>query len=138
MDHLTFIGNSEIETIDQLYKKYTDDPGSVDESWRNFFKGFDFARQYYTENNSNQHLDKEFRVLNFIDSFRKRGHLFTKTNPVRTRRLYFPTMDLENYQLSEKDLDTVFHAGTEIGLGNATLRDILNHDGRNLLPVDWC
>jgi 2-oxoglutarate dehydrogenase E1 component len=125
MDHLTFIGNSEIETIDQLYKKYTDDPGSVDESWRNFFKGFDFARQYYTENNGNQHLDKEFRVLNFIDSFRKRGHLFTKTNPVRTRRLYFPTMDLENYQLGEKDLDTVFHAGTEIGLGNATLRDIV-------------
>ena len=124
MDHLTFIGNSEIETIDQLYKKYTDDPGSVDESWRNFFRGFDFARQHYTENNSSQHLDKEFRVLNYIDSFRKRGHLFTKTNPVRTRRLYFPTMDLENYQLSEKDMDTVFHAGTEIGLGNATLRDI--------------
>ena len=87
MDHLSFIGNSEIETIDQLYKKYTDDPGSVDESWRNFFKGFDFAKQYYTENNGNQHLDKEFRVQNFIDSFRKRGHLFTKTNPVRTRRL---------------------------------------------------
>ncbi len=41
-------------------------------------KGIDFARQYYTENNGNQHLDKEFRVLNFIDSFRKRGHLFTK------------------------------------------------------------
>jgi 2-oxoglutarate dehydrogenase E1 component len=125
MDHLSFIGNSEIETIDQLYKKYTDDPGSVDESWRNFFKGFDFARQYFTENNSNQHLDKEFRVLNYIDSFRKRGHLFTKTNPVRTRRLYFPTLDLENYQLSEKDMDTVFHAGTEIGLGNATLRNIV-------------
>jgi 2-oxoglutarate dehydrogenase E1 component len=34
-------------------------------------------------------------------------------------------MDLENYQLSKNDLDTVFHAGTEIGLGNATLRDIL-------------
>jgi 2-oxoglutarate dehydrogenase E1 component len=124
MDHLTFIGNSEIETIDQLYKKYTDDPGSVDESWRNFFKGYDFARQYFTENNGNQHLDKEFRVLNYIDAFRKRGHLFTKTNPVRTRRLYFPTMDLENYQLSENDLDTVFHAGTEIELGNAPLREI--------------
>jgi 2-oxoglutarate dehydrogenase E1 component len=126
MDHLTFIGNSEIETIDQLYKKYTDDPGSVDESWRNFFKGYDFARLYFTENNGNQQLDKEFRVLNYIDSFRKRGHLFTKTNPVRTRRLYFPTMDLENFQLSEKDMDTVFHAGTEIGLGNAPLRDIVN------------
>ncbi len=133
MDHLTFIGNSEIETIDRLYKNYSDDPGSVDESWRNFFKGYDFARQYYTENNSQQQLDKEFRVLNYIDAFRKRGHLFTKTNPVRTRRLYFPTMDLDNYQLEEKDLDTVFHAGTEIGLGNATLRDI-----RHAMEETYC
>jgi 2-oxoglutarate dehydrogenase E1 component len=126
MDQLSFLGNSEIGTIELLYRKYLEDPTSVDESWQNFFKGFDFARQYFTDTpNGTQQLDKEFRVLNFIDAYRKRGHLFTKTNPVRTRRLYFPTMDLENYLLSEKDLDTVFHAGTEIGLGNATLKDIV-------------
>ena len=137
MDHLSFIGNSEIEAIDQLYKKYTDEPSSVDESWRNFFKGYDFARQYYTENNGNQHLDKEFRVLSFIDSFRKRGHLFTKTNPVRTRRLYFPTMDLENYQLGEKDLDTVFHAGHRNRAWQCNVEGYKGGHGRNVLPVDW-
>jgi 2-oxoglutarate dehydrogenase E1 component len=100
----------------------------LDESWRNFFSGFDFARRFHTGTDAGtEHLDKEFRVLNFIDAFRKRGHLFTRTNPVRTRRTYFPTLDLENYQLSGSDLDTVFHAGTEIGIGDATLRDIVRH-----------
>src|SRR5512145_3062410 len=128
MDPFSFLGNSEIESIDQLYIQYLKDPDSLEESWRIFFSGFDFARKYQSsdEHNSDQ-LDKEFRVLNFIDAFRKRGHLFTKTNPVRTRRSYFPTLEIENYQLSPNDLDTVFHAGTEIGIGDAPLRVILNH-----------
>jgi 2-oxoglutarate dehydrogenase E1 component len=126
MDQFSFLGHGEIESIDRLYRQFLENPESVDESWQNFFRGFDFARQFYDEkHDGNEHLDKEFRVLNYIDACRKRGHLFTKTNPVRTRRKYFPTLDIENYQLSEKDLDTVFHAGTEIGLGNTTLREIV-------------
>ena len=128
MDQFSFMGNSEIESIDRMYKQYLQNHESVDESWRNFFRGFDFARNIYSGDDvGNEHLDKEFKVLNYIDAFRKRGHLFTKTNPVRTRRKYFPTLDLENYNLSDKDLDTIFHAGTEIGVGNATLRDIVAH-----------
>ncbi len=128
MDGFSFLGNSEIESIDRLYSQFLENPESLDESWRTFFSGFDFARRFQSPSQvGNEHLDKEFRVLNFIDAFRKRGHLFTQTNPVRTRRQYFPTLDLENYGLSAGDLNTVFHAGTEIGLGDATLRDIFDH-----------
>ncbi|HEX2395137.1 MAG TPA: 2-oxoglutarate dehydrogenase E1 component [Bacteroidales bacterium] len=128
MDEFSFLGNSEIDSIDQLYIQYLKDPDSLDPSWRSFFSGFDFARKFQTKSESgSEQLDKEFRVLNYIDAFRKRGHLFTKTNPVRSRRQYFPTLDLENYNLSDSDLSTVFHAGTEIGIGNATLREIRDH-----------
>lgn len=128
MDGFSFLGNSEIESIDRLYSQFLENPESLDESWRTFFSGFDFARKFQSPSQvGNEHLDKEFRVLNFIDAFRKRGHLFTLTNPVRIRRQYFPTLDLENYGLSAEDLGTVFHAGTEIGLGDATLRDIVDH-----------
>jgi len=50
-----------------------------------------------------------------------------KTNPVRTRRTYSPTLDLENFNLTEGDLDTEFEAGNEIGIGRAKLRDIVSH-----------
>ena len=76
--------------------------------------------------------------LNMIDGYRTRGHLFTKTNPVRERRQYFPGKELETFGLSDADMDTVFNAGVEIGLGPAKLRDIRQTAGRYLLPVHRC
>jgi 2-oxoglutarate dehydrogenase E1 component len=128
MEDYSFLGSSEIETIEQLYQQYLDDADSLEDGWRNFFRGFEFARSGSDSLTSNSRdLDKEFKVLNYIDAFRRRGHLFTLTNPVRTRRKYYPALDLENYGLSESDLDTIFHAGTEIGLGDITLRQIHEH-----------
>ncbi len=128
MDNFSYLGNSEIPSIEQLYQQYLNDPGSLDKSWQYFFRGFEFARVNYAEPSAGDgNLDREFKVLNYIDAFRKRGHLFTKTNPVRIRRKYSPTLDLENFGLLENDLDTAFHAGTEIGIGSATLRQIREH-----------
>jgi len=126
-DDFSFLGNLDIETIEALYREFQKDPNSVEESWRLFFRGFEFARHDFGDQVVSETLDKEFKVINLIDAYRKRGHLFTKTNPVRTRRKYFPTLDLENYGLDENDIDTVFHAGKEIGIGPAPLRDILSH-----------
>src|SRR5690606_9928867 len=47
--------------------------------------------------------------------------------PVRDRRTYSPTLDIENFGLTEADLDTVFLAGEQIGIGAAKLRDIVDH-----------
>ncbi|HRD37961.1 MAG TPA: 2-oxoglutarate dehydrogenase E1 component, partial [Bacteroidia bacterium] len=43
------------------------------------------------------------------------------------RRTYEPTLALENFGLSDKDLETVFQAGNEIGIGPAKLKDIVAH-----------
>ncbi len=128
MDNFSFIGNSEAKTIESLYQLYLENPDALEESWKTFFAGFDFALKFSNNGaDANEQIDKEFRVLNYIDAFRKRGHLFTKTNPVRTRRKYTPTLDPENYNLSASDLNTVFHAGTEIGIGNKSLHEIIGH-----------
>src|SRR5690606_3584611 len=71
-------------------------------------------------------FDKEFKVLNLINGYRTRGHLFTKTNPVRERRKYSPSLDIENFGLSKSDLDKRFQAGMEIGLQNASLQEIID------------
>lgn len=129
MDKLTFLGNGDIDSIEQLYNTYKKAPGEVDKQWRYFFQGYEFALKVYGENGSasDQKLDREFRVLDLINAYRKRGHLFTKTNPVRTRRKYEPSLDLVNFGLADEDPDTYFHAGTEIGIGKATLREIVSH-----------
>lgn len=134
MDKFSFLGNSEIDYIDELYQSYKKDPNSVEETWRTFFQGFDFAsanfpiKQESSENlPASESMSKEFNVMNLIQAYRQRGHLFTKTNPVRTRRKYFPTLDIENFDLAESDLETPFHAGKEIGIGIAKLKDIVSH-----------
>jgi 2-oxoglutarate dehydrogenase E1 component len=53
-------------------------------------------------------LHKEFNVLKLIEGYRTRGHLFTKTNPVRDRRIFEPSLDISNFGLSSADLNTVF------------------------------
>ncbi len=131
MDKFSYLGNAETETIEELYKQFKEDPESLDKSWKDFFKGFEFAQSNFEVKSRDGYipndLDKEFKVINYIHTFRRRGHLFTKTNPVRTRRKYFPTLDLENYELSEEDLDKEFHAGNEIGIGTTSLRKIVEY-----------
>jgi len=128
MDDLSFLQSLDTEAIEELYQKYRKDPTLVDPSWHHFFQGFDLARRDYSHPESESlTFDEEFKVLNLINGYRKRGHLFTQTNPVRTRRKYFPTLDLENYGLSDENLDTAYYAGKELGCGKATLRDIVDY-----------
>ncbi|MEN9399161.1 MAG: hypothetical protein RL632_262 [Bacteroidota bacterium] len=128
MDKVSYVGNADVNAIDHLYQQYRQDPESVDIGWKKFFEGFDFARTNYEDGGEiPENFQKEFKVLNLINGYRSRGHLFTKTNPVRERRKYTPTLDIENFGLEESDLNTIFNAGEEIGIGAATLRDIINH-----------
>ncbi len=136
MDNLSYLSNANSDYIDSLYKAYKEDPESVDFGWKKFFEGFDFGRgseSTVVSGETPEHFLKEIKVLNMIHGYRDRGHLFTKTNPVRERRKYYPGKELETFGFAEADLDTVFNAGVEVGLGPAKLRDI-----RELLEQTYC
>ncbi|MDP2235171.1 MAG: 2-oxoglutarate dehydrogenase E1 component [Bacteroidales bacterium] len=126
MDNYTFLNSSDPSVIEELYQQFKANPDSVDAEWRKFFAGFDFAvKSYAPAPKASVKTSSEFKVLALIDEYRKRGHLFTETNPVRKRRQYFPTLDIENFGLTKQDLDTVFEAGKEIGLGAVSLSKII-------------
>ena len=127
MDPLDFISQAEPQALEQLYQQYRNNPESVDGSWRLFFKGFDLATASYGEDAGSPQTQKEFQVIGLIQAYRERGHLFTKTNPVRARRVYEPDLSLSHFGLTEADLKTVFQAGTQVGLGPATLQSIVEH-----------
>lgn len=126
MDKFSYVGNGDIEAYNAVYEQYRSNPDSVDETWKEFFLGFEFAVEQYGEGSSSQNVDKEFKVFQLIEGYRTRGHLFTKTNPVRTRRSYTDTISAEYYGFTKEDMETVFHAGNKLGLGAAKLKDIVS------------
>ena len=138
MDNYSFLNAAHTAYFAELYDQYLQHPDSVEPSWRAFFQGFGFGlesngtKQLITAPESQEvevpeDLQKEFRVVKLIDAYRSRGHLFTKTNPVRDRRKYTPTLDMENFGLSQADLSTVFNAGEIMGIGPSSLKVIIEH-----------
>lgn len=128
MDKYSYLSNADGSAIEDLYDQYLNNPDSVEFGWQKFFEGFEFSRKNFEESGGiPEEVHTEFKVINLIDGYRSRGHLFTQTNPVRERRQYRPTLDIENFGLAEADLDKTFQAGQEIGIGPATLREIISH-----------
>ncbi|MDT0675166.1 2-oxoglutarate dehydrogenase E1 component [Autumnicola musiva] len=141
MDRFSFLNAAHTAYFAELYDQYLQYPDSVEPSWRAFFQGFDFGLQQdgiaqevlddapatFQEGEVPENVIKEFQVIRLIDGYRTRGHLFTKTNPVRERRQYTPNLDIENFGLSKEDLSTTFNAGEVLGIGPKTLQEIINH-----------
>ena len=133
MDKFSFLNAVHSGYIADLYDQYLISPDATEPSWKSFFQGYDFANEKYLLTDEDADIEvpenvlKEFKVIDLINGYRTRGHLFTKTNPVRERRKYTPTLALANFGLSEKDLDTVFDAGNIIGTGKTTLGKIIKH-----------
>lgn len=129
MDKFSYVSNADVNVIDDLYQQYLQDQDSVDFGWKKFFEGFELGQQKFNGSSKSvvvsENFQKEINVLNLIKGYRTRGHLFTKTNPVRERRKYEPTLAITNFGLASTDLDTVFNAGIEVGMGPAKLKDII-------------
>ncbi|WP_139956878.1 2-oxoglutarate dehydrogenase E1 component [Flavicella sediminum] len=131
MDKFSFLNAAHTGFIADLYDQYLINPDSVEPSWKSFFQGYDLANEEYGDDKENtnidipEHVNKEFRVIELINGYRSRGHLFTKTNPVRERRQYKPTLAIENFGLSKVDLDTVFSASEILDLKPTKLSKII-------------
>ena len=139
MKDFSYITNSHPAFIESLYNDFVNDPDSVDPEMKKFFEGFDFAvangqqltvdSQQSTVNGqlSAENWMSEIRVYRLILGYRNKGHLIAGTNPIRKRKDRNANLDLSFFKLSEEDLDKTFNAGNLLGLGPATLRNILNH-----------
>jgi len=133
MDKFSFLNAAHTGFIADLYDQYLVNPDAVEPSWRSFFQGYDLANEDYSFSEEEtpvgipKEVRKEFLVADLINGYRTRGHLFTETNPVRDRRQYTPSLELDNFGLDENDLDKEFSAGDILGLGRVKLSVIVNH-----------
>lgn len=136
MKDFSYITNSHPAYIESLYQDFRSNPESVDQELRKFFEGFDFAAAQGSSNGTAtakegavdaQALTKEFGVFQLIQSYRKKGHLVAKTNPIRERKDRHANLALTNFGLTDADLNSSFIAGKYLGIEGATLKDVIAH-----------
>ena len=48
MDKFTFVGNGDVNAVESLYEQFLADPNNVDETWQQFFAGFDLLKLILT------------------------------------------------------------------------------------------
>jgi 2-oxoglutarate dehydrogenase E1 component len=141
MSNYSHLANAHPGFIENLYKQFTNAPDSVDQSWRDFFLGFDYA----TENATNgevtpngaalpktaggevdwEHVDKELKVFALIKAYRVRGHMDAAIDPINEFDDPDAVLNLSDFGLSEADLDISFRAAQQLFLPTSTLREII-------------
>jgi len=133
----THLSGSDNAYIDGLYEDYKKDKSLVDESWKNFFEGFEFALVKDPSLDLNDlgsvapaigasnDIDKEFKIFRIIQSYRARGHLLSKTNPIRERKNRSAHLSLEDYGLTKADLNFQSICGEYLGIGKCSVKKII-------------
>ncbi|MCF8339584.1 MAG: 2-oxoglutarate dehydrogenase E1 component [Chitinophagaceae bacterium] len=136
MKDFSYITSAHPAYIESLYADFLKNQDSVDPELKKFFEGFDFAMSFAPNSSSianppsnNQsapiNIAKELSVYRLILGYRNKGHLLADTNPIRKRKDRGANLELSFFGLDDKDLDNNFFAGNHIGLGVASLKNIL-------------
>lgn len=144
MDKYSFLNAVHAQLIDDMYERYLQYPDSLEPSWKAFFQGFDFALDSYGDGDTSvvseivsqspksieslpEDITKEFKVIDLINAYKTRGHLFSQINPLSEREKSNPDLDIFNFGLSSSDLNLKFNAASYAGFSSsATLSEIIN------------
>lgn len=123
--------------IQGLYQQYKDNPNSLEENWRAFFQGFELAQELApsisggssaspsAQSSSDEQLQSH--VDSLIYHYRDVGHLKAKIDPLGKRLLSDVLLNLQNFELSDDDLDKEFHTKhLWFGQDRMKLRDVIS------------
>lgn len=115
------IQRASLEYVENLYQIYQQNPAQVEESWRAFFDGVDFAQDLGGGLSA-----KELDVYHLIQAYRDYGHFNAKLDPLTSAGASHE-LPLNKFNLTDADLDRSFSIGSLLGMKDASLREIINH-----------
>ncbi len=152
-DGTTFLTGANAGFIADLYARFLQDPGSVDESWRQLFSemaderstvlaelhgpnwgrppprliGNGLAGAMSADVDAlRQATSESIRALQLIRAYRVRGHLEADLDPLGLeKRGPYPELDYRSYGFTEADLDRGIFLNNQLGRERATLREII-------------
>jgi 2-oxoglutarate dehydrogenase E1 component len=116
--------------VEEQYRRFKEDPSSVDEGWALFFAGFEFAAD--GGNGARAHAvapapaaEPVIGVYDLVHSYRELGYLVAHLNPLGDKPEGHPLLEPEEFGFSEPDMDRVIECGSFRGCARATLRDLI-------------
>ena len=118
------------EYLDELYEQWRNDPSQLGYDWQSFFRGFELAKCPRTCRAAAE-AKLQSKVASLIYAYRGQGHLVADLDPLGNNLDHHPDLQLERYDLTDKDMDRVFDTGHISGAPQrAPLKEILGilHD----------
>jgi 2-oxoglutarate dehydrogenase E1 component len=132
--------------LESLYEIFINNPEDLSKEWFDFFTNLpshpksngeishleiikDFKNISRNNITSEVSVDeRQGKVIRLIQSYRNRGHLKAKLDPLgMMERRFVEDLDIEFHGLSNEDLDQVFYTDTlDTGSDKSTLREIIN------------
>lgn len=145
LEKLSYLKAIHADYIDGIFQLYTQDPESVDSSWKYFFDGLEVGSSSLDRlsgDESNQPTagvipasretvqkgvdPKEAKVAALIMAYREMGWLVAHTNPLMPQPLIKDSgLDFSQLGLESSDLQRSFAAGHLLGMGSVLLSAIL-------------
>jgi 2-oxoglutarate dehydrogenase complex dehydrogenase (E1) component-like enzyme len=149
---MTIYSPSQASMLADLYHRFNEDPGSLDEQWRGFFADLDDEAKAVIEKlnggasgaaaavgevraGARASVDDpavraatldSIRALMLIRAYRVRGHLEAKLDPLGLKPIEpHPELDPLSYGFTEADMDRPIFIDNVLGLETASLRKIV-------------
>src|SRR5213079_3221906 len=119
-----------LELIEENYRRWRQNPESVDSGWAAFFEGFELGET--PERNGavgkpaeGRESSLQSRVDGLVYAYRTLGHTIARLDPLADGRRENPLLTLRELGFSEKDLD--LHVSSKFFFGNRqmTLREMI-------------
>ncbi|MCI0638994.1 MAG: 2-oxoglutarate dehydrogenase E1 component [Gemmataceae bacterium] len=122
--HGHFAGRWNLLAIEEAYKRWKQDPASVEESWRVFFEGFELGLAQQPAVLPSPEA-RQAGIIRLIDAYRGLGHLLAKLDPLSEPPKSVALLDISEFGFTEHDLDRTFDTSHFLGLERGTLRQLL-------------
>jgi 2-oxoglutarate dehydrogenase E1 component len=137
---LDLVTRANAEYVDEQYRRYKEDPSSVDENWALFFAGFELASNGNGAGALGAHngdgasaavvqtvraAEPVIGVFDLVHSYRELGHLVAHLNPLAPKPAGHPLLEPSEFGFGEADMDRVIECGNFQGCATATLHELI-------------
>src|SRR5438270_13001617 len=132
--HPSFATRANLDLLEQNYKRWQENPESLDSSWLAFFEGFELgdlnlrngaAAMAAAPEAESGDQPLQTRVDGLVYAYRTLGHTIARIDPLADKRPSNPLLSLRELGFSEKDLDLIVSSKFFFDDRKMTLREMI-------------